>query len=63
MSGALATFDSFPQAFRFIMEGHAQEVDMAFDFGSDILVDAMKAADPQQAAEARLKLQKLSAAS
>ena len=36
---------------------------MAFDFGSDILVDAMKAADPQQAAEARLKLQKLSAAS
>ena len=36
---------------------------MAFDFGSDILVDAMKAADPQLAAEARLKLQKLSAAS
>lgn len=36
---------------------------MAFDFGSDILVDAMKAANPQQAAEARLKLQKLSALS
>ena len=35
---------------------------MAFDFGSDILVDAMRAADPQMAAEARLKLQKLSSA-
>ena len=33
---------------------------MAFDFGSDILVDAMRAADPQQAADARMKLQKLS---
>ena len=33
---------------------------MAFDFGSDILVDAMRAADPQLAADARLKLQQLS---
>ena len=33
---------------------------MAFDFGSDIHVDAMRAADPQQAADARMKLQKLS---
>ena len=33
---------------------------MAFDFGSDILVDAMRAADPQQAADARMKLQQLS---
>ena len=32
---------------------------MAFDFGSDILVDAMRAANPQQAADARLKLQQL----
>ena len=32
---------------------------MAFDFGSDILVDAMRAADPQQAAQARSKLQEL----
>lgn len=33
---------------------------MAFDFGSDILVDAMRAADPQRAAEARLQLKNLS---
>ncbi len=35
---------------------------MAFDFGSDILIDAMRAADPQGAADARLKLQQLSKA-
>ncbi|MEP1206272.1 MAG: rod-binding protein [Rhizobiaceae bacterium] len=34
---------------------------MAFDFGSDILVDAMQAADPQLAADARMKLQQISA--
>ena len=33
---------------------------MAFDFGSDILVDAMRAADPQSAAQARMKLQQMS---
>ena len=33
---------------------------MAFDFGSDILVDAMRAADPQRAAEARMQLKTLS---
>jgi len=31
---------------------------MAFDFGSDILVDAMRAADPGKVAEARLKLER-----
>ena len=32
---------------------------MAFDFGSDILVDAMRAADSSRAAEAKLKLERL----
>lgn len=33
---------------------------MAFDFGSDILVDAMKAADPSRAAQAKERLEQLS---
>ena len=33
---------------------------MAYDFGSDIVVDAMRAADPSKVAEARKALQKIS---
>jgi len=33
---------------------------MAFEFGSDILVDAMRAADPGMAAEAKSKLERIS---